>query len=503
MAFLMGIDLGTSSLKTLIMNEAGNVCALSARDYQFDSPINGYAEQQPEVWWEACRETAKEAIAKSGIDAKDIAAVSFSGQMHGAVMLDKEFKSVRPAILHCDARSSAQVAWMKERLGAQRAAKLVMNPIYTGFLLPSLLWVRDNEPANYERIAHVMLPKDYLKFKLSGEISSDFSDSSATLAYDIKSYRWSGEILESVDVPKALFPSCYETCARAGSVCGEAAEQTGLRAGTAVVAGGGDQIMQGMGNGITAVGGVSVNIGSSGQVSFQCDAPVENPKLSTNTICGYERGRWVTMGAVMSAGLSLKWCNRLLAQSDYAQINDMVAAVPPGSGGLIYLPYLNGERTPHLEPNISGEFVGVNINTGRAEFTRAVMEGVAYSLMQCIEVCSGLGLSPQYMVASGGGAKSAPWLQIQSDIYGMPLKISKTSEQAAYGAAIAAAVGAGIYESVSAACAELVQYEERITEPNMANHEIYKEYYKLYKNIYKASKEVLMQVTLMGRNQKA
>ncbi len=502
MAFLMGIDLGTSSLKTVIMDTRGSIIALSVRDYQFDSPVNGYAEQEPEVWWNACRLTVSESISKSGVSASDIAAVSFSGQMHGAVMLDKNLHSVRPAILHCDARSSFQVEWMKKRLGADRAAKLVMNPIYTGFLLPSLLWVRDNEPENYEKTAHVMLPKDYLKFKLSGEISSDFSDSSATLAFDIKKYCWSDEILDMVDVPKHIFPKCFETCQRSGSVCAEAAGETGLCAGTAVVAGGGDQIMQGIGNGITAVGGVSVNIGSSGQVSFQCDAPVENPELSTNTICGYERGRWVTMGAVMSAGLSLKWCNKLLEQSDYEKINQMVQGVMPGSGGLVYLPYLNGERTPHLEPNISGEFVGVNINTGRAEFTRAVMEGVAFSLMQCIEVCGHLGLSPEYMVASGGGARSVPWLQIQADIYGMPLKISKTNEQAAYGAAIAAGVGVGIYKSVSDACAELVEYDSRVIEPNMTNHQIYKEYYELYKNIYKASKEVLMKVTLMGRNQR-
>ncbi|MDD3140321.1 MAG: xylulokinase [Lachnospiraceae bacterium] len=500
MAYLMGVDLGTSSLKTIIIEESGEVKAICVRDYQFLSPINGYAEHNPEEWWQACCATIQEALKKSGIKAEDIKGISFSGQMHGAVMLDKNYQIVRPAILHCDARSSDQVEFIKQSFGEQKIKELVMNPIYTGFLLPSLLWVRDHEPINYERIRYVCLPKDYLKFKMTGEMSSDFSDASATLAFDIRNNCWSKEILNKLDIAMELFPYCYNTDQAAGTVSLEASKATMLSTTTIVVAGGGDQVMQGIGNGITQVGGASVNIGTSGQVSFQSDRAILNPKLSTNTFCGYQKGRWITMGAIMNAGLSLKWCNELLQQNDYKMINEIVEQVKPGSGGVVFLPYLNGERTPHLNPNISGEFVGLNLNTGRAELTRAVMEGVAYALMQCIEVCGDLGLKAESLVASGGGARSLPWLQMQADIYNIPLKVAKTQEQAGLGAAIAAGVGSGVYRNIQEGCQTVVKYQDMVMMPNQKNHETYQAYYQLYKDIYIASKDVLQRVTLAGRN---
>lgn len=500
MPYLIGIDLGTSSLKTLMIDENGNVKAVSAQDYQFASPYSGYAEHDPKVWWEACCKTIREAIAKSGVPAEKIAGVSFSGQMHGAVMLDEKLEVIRPAILHCDARSSSQVQYIKETLGEDRVKELVMNPIYSGFLLPSLLWVRDKEPDNYKRIRHVMLPKDYIKFKLTGIISSDFSDASATLAFDIKNGRWSKEILNIFNVPIEIFPPCYNTDEAIGTVCEKASMETGLSTKTIVVAGGGDQVMQGIGNGITYLGGSSVNIGTSGQVSFQSDTPILNPKLSTNTFCGYKKGRWITMGAIMNAGLSLKWCNHLLGQNDYTKINEAVGKVLPGSNGVIFLPYLNGERTPHLNPDISGEFVGVNINTGPAELTRSVMEGVAFALMQCIELCGELGLQTKdYMVASGGGARSAPWLQIQADIYNIPLRVMETEEQASLGAAIAAGVGVGVFRDIEEGCRRTVRYKNIEVIPDAKTHQIYMEYYQLFKEIYVAGKTTLNKVTLLGR----
>lgn len=500
MSYLMGIDLGTSSLKTLIINEEGEVKAASARDYQFASPYSGYAEHDPEEWWDACCITIKEAIEKGSINPQEIAGVSFSGQMHGAVLLDKNKEVVRPAILHCDARSSKQVTYMKEKLGTEQVKDLVMNPIYSGFLLPSLLWVRDNEPENYERVRYVCLPKDYIKFKMTGEITSDYSDASATLAFDIKNGKWSKEILEIFNVPIEIFPPCFNTDEAVGTICKEAAKKTGMDVKTVVVAGGGDQVMQGIGNGITSIGGSAVNIGTSGQVSFQSDRPILNPSLSTNTFCGYRKDRWFTMGAIMNAGLSLKWCNQLLGQTDYKQINEAVSKVVPGSNGVIFLPYLNGERTPHLNPDISGEFVGIHIGTGPAELTRSVMEGVSYALMQCIELCGELGLTAKdYMVASGGGARSMPWLQLQSDIYNIPLRVMETEEQASLGAAIVAGVGAGIYKDIEEGCRRTVRYKDIEVMPDAQTHRIYMEYYQLFKEIYVAGGEVLKKVTLLGR----
>lgn len=499
MKYLLGIDLGTSSLKSVLINTDGTEIYTAAQSYQFSSPVNGYAEHHPEEWWQACCNTIRKVIAESSVAPEQIAGVSFSGQMHGVVMLDKAEQIVRPAILHCDARSSAQVKAIKSELGDATVREWMMNPVYTGFLLPSLLWVRDAEPANYEKICRVMLPKDYLKFRLTGEVSSDYSDASATLVFDINKTCWSKEILERFELSHDWFPQCFNTTAAVGTVSAAGAAQSGLKEGTLVIAGGGDQVMQGIGNGVTAVGGASVNIGSSGQVSFQSDRPIINPSLSTNTFCGYKKGRWITMGATMSAGLSLKWINQILGGLPYDQLNGEAQAAAPGSGGLVFIPYLNGERTPHLNPDISGEFIGLSLNTGRPQMIRAVMEGVSYALMQCMEVCADLGLKAETMVASGGGARSAVWLQMQADIYGIPLKVADTEEQAGLGAAIAAGVGAGIYADIEEGCSCIVKYKEGIIIPDLSNHEIYREYYQIYKEAYQAGDKVLEKVTRMGR----
>ena len=499
MALLMGIDLGTSGLKTIVIDETGEVKALSSRSYTFDSPRGGFAEHHPDAWWQACAETVSEALAKCGGCADNIAGVSFSGQMHGLVTLDSEYRPVRPAILHCDARSGKQVEDLRRMLGTDGIRSLMMNPVYTGFLLPSLLWVRENEPENFEKIRHVCLPKDYLKMKMTGELSSDYSDASATLAFDIKNDTWSEEILRRVQISASLFPNCYETTQEAGRVCTDAAKRTGLKAGTIVAAGGGDQVMQGIGNGMVHAGDATVNIGSSGQVSFQIDRPVLNPDLNTNMFCGYKKGRWILFGATMTAGWSFEWWHRNSGNVDYAQLDHEVAQTPPGSGGIIFLPYLNGERTPHVDPNLSGALMGLNIGTTRAHMTRAVMEGVAYSLMQCIEICGVLGFHAEWLVASGGAARSKPWLQLQADVYNTPLRVSETEEQAGLGAAIAAGVGSGVFDNLEEGCRAAVHYRSEIVLPDSKRHDIYRQYYALYKDAHHAGRDVLDRLSALGR----
>jgi len=499
MAYLMGVDLGTSSLKVLVMNEAGEVKAVYAKSYQFDTPHNGYAEQNTAVWWDACCECIRKALQILGGDPSEVRGVSFSGQMHGLVMLDRDGLVIRPAILHCDGRSVKQVEEINSVLGGEFIRKNVLNPVYTGFLMPSLLWVRDNEPENYAKVRSVLLPKDFLRFMLTGEICSDYSDASATLAYDIEKNTWSQEILNRLHVSSSLFPVCYGTDAVVGKVTQAAAEMTGLAAGTLVIAGGGDQVMQCIGNGASEVGIATVNIGSSGQVCFQSDRVIKNPALSTNTFCGYKTGRWITMGATMSAGLSLRWFDRLFDKVDYKEMDMQVSEIRPGSEGLIFLPYLNGERTPHVNPNLSAVFLGLNLRTGKYQMARAVMEGVAYSLMQCIESCNQLGLDAEYLVASGGGARSKPWLQLQADIYNKPLRVAAVEEQASIGAAIAAGVGAGIYSDIDEGCRAVVRYKEETYIPRKDNHMIYTEYYDLFKKTYESSHTVLQQVTELGR----
>lgn len=500
MSCFMGIDLGTSSLKVIVMEESGKIRGIAAQNYQFCSPHNNYAEHDPEEWWSACVQTIRKVMGENQILKKEIKAVGFSGQMHGLVALDQEYHPIRPAILHCDARSKKQTEEIKERFGEEKIRSLMMNPVYTGFLLPSLLWVLENEPACYERIWHVCLPKDYLKLKMTGVLSSDYSDASATLAFDLQRGCWSDAILDTMKIPKEWFPDCYEIHEAAGTLSKKAAEETGLQEGTLIVAGGGDQVMQGIGNGITKVGQACANIGTSGQISFQSDRPLMNPKLNTNTFMGYKKERWIAMGAIMNAGLSYKWFNSLFPSGvSYDEMNVKIGQVAPGSGGILFFPYLNGERTPHLDPDLSGIFFGVNLRTGREQMARAVMEGVVYAMNQCMEVCGELGLKADSIVASGGGAQSMPWLQIQADVYNMPLKVADTREQAGLGAAIAAGVGAGVYGSMEEGCQKAVRYKDFEIFPNPENHERYMEYYRLYKETFISCRENLHKITLLGR----
>lgn len=500
MAYLMGVDLGTSSLKTMMTDETGKVLALRAREYRFDAPRGGYAEQDPVVWWDACTETVRGVIADSGVSPDAIAGIGFSGQMHGAVMLDESGNSIRPAILHCDARSGDIVEEIKAALGEEDVQRLMMNPVYSGFLLVSLLWVKRYEPDCFSRIRHVCLPKDYLKYRLSGVLSSDHSDASATLAYDVEKGMWSREILDRFELPEEWFPPLYRTAEAVGHITKEAALQTGLSEKTVVVSGGGDQVMQGIGNGVIAPGAASVNIGTSGQVSFQSDRALRNPLLSTNTFAGFKENRWITMGAIMNAGLCLKWWRDVSGQSDYDKLNADVARVRPGSGGVIFLPYLNGERTPHLNPDLSGSFTGVNLSTGMAEMTRAVMEGVTFALYQCMEICAGMGLTLNGpVVSSGGGSRSDVWLQIQADVFDAPVRVAENGEQACLGACIAAGAGASVFRDIEDGCAKTVRYRETVMMPDPGRHAVYMEYYRLYKELYDAGNVPLTALTRLGR----
>ncbi len=500
MTYLMGIDLGTSSLKVLVATTDGRVLVSVSEAYSFDTPFNGYAEQNPEIWWIACRNCIRKALSQISTPASSIRSIGFSGQMHGLVTLDASHQVIRPAILHCDGRSVEQVESIKSKLGRDFIAEQILNPVYTGFLLPSLLWIRDREPSHYEKIRYCLLPKDYLRFRLTGEVRSDYSDASATLAYDIRNNCWSDAVLSALGIDPSIFPECVALDEPAGVVSRSAADDTGLFPGTLVVAGGADQVMQSIGNGVSDTATATINIGTSGQVCFQSDHVICNPRLNTNTFCGFEPGRWITMGAIMSAGLSFKWITKVLGASDYRTFDEEIDRVRPGSGGLLFQPYLNGERTPHVNPNLSAAFLGLNLNTGRPEMARAVLEGVTYALNECIDACRSLGLSADRYVASGGGSQSPVWLQIQADIFGVPLQVAKIQEQAAIGAAIAAGVGASVFADIEEGCKSLVFYQDTVYYPDSRRHAQYKEYYSLYKEAYSAGGEVLQKITELGRS---
>ncbi|MET0018086.1 xylulokinase [Oscillibacter sp.] len=499
MAYYMGVDVGTSSLKTILTDEKGVVLAGCAKNYQFSSPCSGYAEQDPEEWWFAAVETIHAVLGETHLLGEQIEGIGFSGQMHGLVPLGADGKPVRRAILHCDARSTKQLGEITRTLGTQGVRNELMNPVFTGFLLPSLLWVRDEEPENYAKIEKVCLPKDYIKFRLTGELTSDYSDAGATLAFDLKNSCWNKKILKAFHLPEEWFPPCYDSYAAVGTVSPTAAGQTGLSIRTKVVAGGGDQVMQRLGNGADDDTAATVNIGTSGQVCFQSAAPLLNPALNTNMFYGFDKNTWILYGAIMNAGLSLSWWRSIIRNKSYDALNASVEKVPVGSRGLIFLPYLNGERTPHLNPNISGAFIGANLDTTRACMSRAVMEGVTYALYQCLEICRSLDLNADVLISSGGGSHSRVWRQIQADVFGIPLKVAQSGEQACLGACICAAVGCGQYASVGQACRAMVRYHDWMVEPIAENHERYQESYQLFKEIYASSGGVLEKAALMGR----
>lgn len=499
MNYLLGIDLGTSSLKTIVLSQDGHILSSDALDYQYDSPVQGYAEQDPLVWWEACTITIINAVRKAGIDPADIRGIGFSGQMHGVVTLDRDYQVIRPAILHCDARSGEQVEQVKNMFSLTDQQRLFRNPLYPGFMLTSLLWMRENEPENFERIAHVCSPKDYIRYLLTGVFSSEYSDASATLLFDIEKNCWSDEIISRVRLPRCIFPDCTKPTAIVGKVTEQAAELTGLKPGTLVAAGGGDLTMMSVGSGMVRNGDAIINIGTSGQVSFQIDRPVINPALNTNMFSAYQPGRWVLYGATMSAGLCLKWWRGVTGDPSYEVIHEAVSSVGPGSGGVLFYPYLNGERCPHLMSDISSSFIGVNASTGLAEMTRAVMEGVVFNLRQCAAICEELGFSADTYLAAGGAARSEDWVRIMADIFNKPIKRITGEEQACLGAAFTAGVGVGWWNSLPEAADAVVRYQDRIITPDPRNAAIYEEYYQLYRDIFPQYSENLRKLTNLGR----
>lgn len=498
MPCFLGIDVGTSSLKTLAVNERGTVLAAASAPYNIICPKNGYSEQDPDTWWAAFIENlAKIRIQLDG-DLSRIDCIGFSGQMHGTVTLDKDLRPLRPAIIHCDARTGTEVRELNEMLG-EDIKKILMNPVGSGIMLPSLVWLKKNEPQLFEKIRYVLLPKDYVRFRLTGEIMTDYSDASATLLFDLKQGCWAHGILKKTGIPGDIFPRYGDSADSAGYVSKSGSAETGLKEGAKVILGGADQIMQSIGSGSIRPGQATVNIGSGGQVCIQTKQPFESVHLGLNTFNGFSHDRWYVMGATTSSGSSLKWLNGILQQDDYEEMNAEVEKIRPGSDGLIFLPYLSGERCPRLNPDISGVFWGLSYRTDRGRMTRAVMEGVTFALRSCLDTCRASGMKVRSLIANGGGSRSRPWLQMQADIFQVPLKITVQKEQAVFGAAISAAVGYGYFKSFEEACAQMVRYQAVQIEPNPVSSQIYEEYYQLYLNLYDSGQKNLEAVTRMGR----
>jgi xylulokinase len=485
---LIGIDVGTGSTRVLLVDAAGKVVGSTVREHaSFHSPQLGWAEQDPEDWWQAAMHAIPALLKATKTDPQEIAAVGLSGQMHGAVLLDAADRVLRPALIWCDQRTAAEAAWLTEQIGTERLIALTSNPALTNFTLTKLLWVRKHEPAIWQQFRSFLLPKDYVRFRLTGEKAMDVADASGTLLLNVTARRWSSEMLAAVDMPESILPTLHECHEIAGTITAEAASLTGLRAGIPVVAGAGDQAAGALGMGIVRPGDVSATIGTSGVVFAATDQPFLDPRGRLHTFCHAVPGGWHVMGVTQAAGLSLRWFRDTFGHTDepeaFARLGEAATTVPAGADGLLWAPYLMGERTPHLDPEARGALVGLTASHGSAHIVRAIMEGVAFSLKDTLSIFAEIGVPARAIRLGGGGARSPIWRQIQADVYGQTVEIVAAEEGAAYGAALLAGVGAGVWPSVEAACDAVIQIAQRIA-PQPAESSNLQELYQLYRRLY-------------------
>ena len=495
MTVFLGIDIGTSGTKTLAMREDGQILANATVEYPLYSPKPGWSEQDPADWWDATVKSVKKVMKTAKLKAADVGGLGLSGQMHGSVFVDKKGGVIRKALLWNDQRTAAECAEI-ERLagGRKRLIKMVANPALTGFTAPKILWLRNNEKRNFDKTVQVLLPKDYVRFCLTGDFATEVSDASGTLLLDVVKRRWSKPLLSKLDLDASLFPQMYESEDVTGVLTASAAKAMGLQAGTPVVGGGGDQAASAIGNGIVRKGVVSATMGTSGVVFAHSDEVQVDPEGRLHTFCHAVRGKWHVMGCVLSAGGSLQWFRNELCQAEiaaakkkkvdpYELITEQAAAAPAGSEGLFFLPYLSGERTPHADPNARGSWVGLSLRHGKGHMARSVMEGATYAMRDSLEIAKAMDIPVKEIRLSGGGARSEFWRQMQADIYGQPVVTINAEEGPAYGVALLAAAGTGAYRDVVEACKATISVVTKTT-AKAAAKKAYNAAYPVYQSLY-------------------
>lgn len=488
---LLGIDVGTGGTRAVVLDETGRVVvAATAEHAPFAAPQHGWAEQEARDWWRATCEATRKVLCDNDINADDIKAVGLAGQMHGATLLDESGAPVRPALIWCDGRTDAQCRALTEKVGAARLIELTLNPALTGFTLPKLLWVQEHEPQLWARVWSVLLPKDYVRLCLTGERATDVADASGTLLFDVARRNWSEDMREVAGIDAAMLPQVFESQEITGTISEAGAQATGLRRGTPVVAGAGDQAAGAVGLGIVRPGAVSATIGTSGVVFAATDKPALDTQGRVHTFCHAVPGRWHVMGVTQAAGLSLRWWRDNFGNgADYEQLTAKAASVAPGADGVLWTPYLMGERTPHLDPHARAALIGLTAQHTRAHVLRAVLEGVAFSLRDTFTIFAEMGVPVESVKLGGGGARGALWRQIQADIYGHTVEIVAAEEGAAYGAALLAGVGVGLWASVDEACAATVHVTAKVA-PNEAARRVLNQRYQAFRKVYAATQEV-------------
>lgn len=499
MSYVIGVDCGTSGTKTVLFDGKGSVVASETIEYPMYQPKNGYAEQEPSDWANAMVNTIKSVMARSRVKKEDVKGIGISGQMHGLVLLDNENNVLRRSIIWCDQRTAHEVEEMNRIVGRERLVEITANPALTGWTAAKILWIKNNEPDIYSRIAHILLPKDYLRFVLTHEYATEVSDASGMQLLDVPNRRWSDELLSALEIDKEWLGKVYESCEVTGTLTRSMAEELGLCEGTIVVGGAGDNAAAAVGTGVVEDGKAFTTIGTSGVVFAHTSKISIDKQGRVHTCCAAVPNTWHVMGVTQGAGLSLKWFRdnfcmteketaKLMGVDEYYLMDKQAEEVPVGANRLLYLPYLMGERTPHLDPDARGVFFGLSAIHTRRDMLRSVMEGVTYSLRDCIEVFREMGVNVSDMMACGGGGSSPLWRSMLADLFNSSVKTAASKEGPALGVGILAAVGAGLYSSVAEACAEIVKID-KVQTPNEKNVNEYDKYYQLYREIYPALKD--------------
>ncbi|MDB5056326.1 MAG: xylulokinase [Bacilli bacterium] len=509
MAYFLGIDLGTSAVKCILVDEQGNVNGNHSVEYPLLQPRPGWAEQNPEDWWLGTRACIQQLLRQTKAKDEQILGIGLSGQMHGSVFLDAQLNVVRPALLWCDQRTANQCEWIEATLGKEKLGKLTGNKALTGFTAPKVLWLKENEPDNYAKTAHLMLPKDYIRLKLTGAFGMDVADASGTLLLNVAHRRWSHEVIDKLGIPMEWLPPLFESNEVAGYVTSDAAALVGLKTGTPVVAGGGDQACGAVGVGVVRNGIASVALGTSGVVFVHDDSYQVDDQFRLHSFCHGVPNKWHRMGVMLSAGGSFQWWKNHFggdeierAKADgkdvYEHLTNLAETAPLGSEGLLFLPYLTGERTPHPDPQARGSFIGLNLRHTKAHLTRAVLEGITFGLRDSLELMKQSSISISELRVNGGGARSLFWRQMIADIFGYPVITVNTTDGPAYGAAIMAASGV-LKQDIEHICEKWIKVVDRV-EPNTLNQQKYEAYYTIYRGLYPKLKDTFHQLSDLAQS---
>jgi xylulokinase len=500
MSIYLGIDVGTSGTKTLAINERGKILAQALATYPCYHPKPLWSEQDPDDWWNATVKSVRAVVKSAKLKPADVRAIGLSGQMHGSVFLDKQNRVVRRALLWNDQRTAAECAEIEKRAGGRKKLiEMVANPALTGFTAPKILWLRNHEPKNFAKTVKVLLPKDEIRRRLTGEFATEVSDASGMLLLDVVHRRWSKELLSKLELDASMFARCYESEEITGRLTPETAKTLGLNTDCMVVGGAGDCAAGAVGNGIVKQGVLSTSIGTSGVVFVHSDSPQLDPEGRLHTFCHAVNGKWHMMGVTLAAGGSLQWfrnalCEQVAALAKkrkidvYDVLTEEAAVSPPGSEGLFFLPYLAGERTPHADPNARGAFVGLTLKHTRGDMVRSILEGVTYSLRDCLEIIEQQKVAVKQIRASGGGARSTFWRQMQADVLNKTVVSMAADEGPAYGVALLAAVGAGEFNDIAEACEATVKTKSQ-TKPNSTARKYYDKAFPIYQKLYRSLRD--------------